>query len=349
MGPMVHLTVKTVHTGTSLPVAAPNGSSVLEIIQRAGAGEADLYTLVGSDGRSLGSHDRITMPATMHLILRPVAPVSLPSNTVATRTEESDRMRTFGELGTLYARCGGIMGIASFADRCMDKWMADPTLNANTRVLSWHARSQRCGAATYSRLRRPSFRPSLLHTTPATPSAILLTYFSLLAAGFKFLVTQLMGYLTGGPQRYAPRPAPPPPFVGPKCPKPLANLSPLQVHGQVHGPVAQAPRHHRARVGRLHGRLLLGHGGVRPAHLRRGGPAGGAALHARRLHFRGDRRRRSPRRIHDDRYDGLLLVFLCPSVRATRRCLPDRPLRGPPHRRAARRSARGHPRGRAKA
>ena len=145
-GPMVHLTVKTVHTGTSSPIAAPNGSSVLEIIQRAGAGEADLYTLVGSDGRSLGSHERITMPATMHLILRPVAPVSLPSNTVATRTEESDRMRTFGELGTLYARCGGIMGIASFADRCMDKWMADPTLNANARVVSWHARSQRCGA-----------------------------------------------------------------------------------------------------------------------------------------------------------------------------------------------------------
>ena len=50
-----------------------------------------------------------------------------------------------------------------------------------------------------------------------------------------------------------------------------------------------------------------------------------------------------------DRYDGLLLVSLYPSVRATRRCLPDRPLRGPPHRRAARRSARGHPRGRAKA
>ena len=200
MGPMVHLTVKTVHTGTSLPVAAPNGSSVLEIIQRAGAGEADLYTLVGSDGRSLGSHDRITVPATMHLILRPVAPVSLPSNTVATRTEESDRMRTFGELGTLYARCGGIMGIASFADRCMDKWMADPTLNANARVVSWHARSQRCGAAT---LFLPPSPILLTHPSPHH-SAILLTPFSILAAGFKFLVTQLLGYLTGGPQRCAP-------------------------------------------------------------------------------------------------------------------------------------------------
>ncbi|EOD32162.1 hypothetical protein EMIHUDRAFT_434239 [Emiliania huxleyi CCMP1516] len=166
-GPMVHLTVKSVHAGTSLPIAAPIGSSVsnvLEIIQRAGAGDPDLHTLVGSDGRRLGSHSRVTMPATMHLVLRPVAPVPLPSNTIATRTEEGDRVRTFGELGTLYARCGGIMGVASFVDRCMDKWMADPTLNANARVVSWHARSQRCG--------------------------------------FKFLVTQLLGYLTGGPQRY---------------------------------------------------------------------------------------------------------------------------------------------------
>ena len=170
-GPVVHLTVKSVHAGTSLTIAAPVGSSVsnvLEIIQRAGereadlytrAGEreADLYTLVGLDGRRLSSHSRITMNATMHLVLRPLALVPRPSNTIATRTEESDRVRTFGELGTLYARCGGIMGVASFVDRCMDKWMADPTLNANARVVSWHARSQRCGAATYSRHRRPSF------------------------------------------------------------------------------------------------------------------------------------------------------------------------------------------------
>merc|ERR1719502_2358808 len=164
---MVNLTVKSVHAGTSLPIAAPVGSSVsnvLEIIQRADAREAGLYTLVGSDGRRLSPDSRITMSATMHLVLRPVASVPLPSNTIATRTEEGDRVRTFGELGTLYARCGGIMGVASFVDRCMDKWMADPTLNANARVVSWHARSQRCG--------------------------------------FKFLVTQLLGYLTGGPQRY---------------------------------------------------------------------------------------------------------------------------------------------------
>ena len=151
-GPMVHLTVKSVHAGTSLPIAAPLGSSVsnvLGIIQRAGAREADLYTLAGLDGRRLSSHSRITMSATMHLVLRPVAPVPPPSNTIA-RTEESDRVRTFGELGTLYARCGGIMGVASFVDRCMDKWMADPTLNANARVVSWHARSQRCGVPPHT-------------------------------------------------------------------------------------------------------------------------------------------------------------------------------------------------------
>ena len=45
--------------------------------------------------------------------------------------------------------------------------MADPTLNANNAIASWHERAQRCG--------------------------------------FKFLVTQLMGYLCGGPQVYTGR------------------------------------------------------------------------------------------------------------------------------------------------
>ena len=31
-GPMVHLSVKTVHTGTSLPIAVPNGSSVTDML-----------------------------------------------------------------------------------------------------------------------------------------------------------------------------------------------------------------------------------------------------------------------------------------------------------------------------
>ena len=49
----------------------------------------------------------------------------------------------------------------------MDKTVS-PTLNDNTKVARWHETEQRCG--------------------------------------FKFLVTQLMGYLTGGPQRYTGRP-----------------------------------------------------------------------------------------------------------------------------------------------
>jgi len=49
----------------------------------------------------------------------------------------------------------------------MDKWMVDPILNANQAVATWHAKAQRCG--------------------------------------FKFLVVQIIGQLTGGPQRYTGR------------------------------------------------------------------------------------------------------------------------------------------------
>jgi hypothetical protein len=79
---------------------------------------------------------------------------------------DDDRARVFGLVGSLYARCGGIFGVAAFIDRCMDAWMADGTLNANAAVATWHQRAQRCG--------------------------------------FKFLVTQLMGYLCGGRRRARP-------------------------------------------------------------------------------------------------------------------------------------------------
>lgn len=81
---------------------------------------------------------------------------------------ENQRKRIYGDLGTLYARCGGIFGISAFADRCMDRWMADSTLNANAAVATWHGLAQRCG--------------------------------------FKFLVVQIIGTLTGGPQQYTGRP-----------------------------------------------------------------------------------------------------------------------------------------------
>lgn len=80
----------------------------------------------------------------------------------------SNSKRIHGEPGTLYARCGGIFGVSSFVDRCMDRWMADDTLNANALVARWHASAQR--------------------------------------PGFKFLVVQIVCSLTGGPQGYTGRP-----------------------------------------------------------------------------------------------------------------------------------------------
>jgi len=80
----------------------------------------------------------------------------------------SNAVRLYGEPGTLYARCGGVFGIASFVDRCMDLWMADKLLNDNKMVARWHASAQR--------------------------------------PGFKFLVVQIVCSLTGGPQQYTGRP-----------------------------------------------------------------------------------------------------------------------------------------------
>ena len=74
----------------------------------------------------------------------------------------------YGVPGSLYARCGGVFGISSFVDRCMDRWMADKVLNDNPMVTRWHLSAQR--------------------------------------PGFKFLVAQLTCNMTGGPQQYTGRP-----------------------------------------------------------------------------------------------------------------------------------------------
>jgi len=87
---------------------------------------------------------------------------------MAQRGHASNTARVYGDPGALYSRCGGVFGVAAFADRCMEKWMADATLNANTRVTTWHEKAQRCG--------------------------------------FKFLVVQIICNLTGGPQQYTGRP-----------------------------------------------------------------------------------------------------------------------------------------------
>merc|ERR1719265_2828797 len=120
------------------------------------------------DGDKTLSYYQVQDKSILYLILVPLALAGQNHDQVCREeTKDQGRLRVYGDLGTLYARCGGIFGIAGFVDRCMDKWMADATLNANAAVATWHQRAQRCG--------------------------------------FKFLVTQLMGYISGGPQRYTGR------------------------------------------------------------------------------------------------------------------------------------------------
>jgi hemoglobin len=68
---------------------------------------------------------------------------------------------------SLYERLGGIYAIAAVADRLIDRVMEDPRLNKNPLVKEAHYRVSR--------------------------------------AGFKYLVAELMGQATGGPQRYTGR------------------------------------------------------------------------------------------------------------------------------------------------
>ena len=68
---------------------------------------------------------------------------------------------------TLYERLGGIYPIATVVDDFIDRVMADPRLNANPKVDEAHHR-----------------------VTPA---------------GFKYLVTEMVGWATGGPQKYTGR------------------------------------------------------------------------------------------------------------------------------------------------
>src|SRR5213076_935918 len=69
---------------------------------------------------------------------------------------------------TLYERLGGVYSIATVVDDFIDRVMGDPRLNANPRVDEAHHR-----------------------VTPA---------------GFKYLVTEMVGWASGGPQRYSGRP-----------------------------------------------------------------------------------------------------------------------------------------------
>ncbi len=68
---------------------------------------------------------------------------------------------------TLYDRLGGIYNIATVVDDFIDRVMADPRLNVNPRVDEAHHR--------------------------------------VAPAGFKYLVTEMVGWATGGPQQYSGR------------------------------------------------------------------------------------------------------------------------------------------------
>ncbi|MFO1092206.1 MAG: group 1 truncated hemoglobin [Planctomycetaceae bacterium] len=76
-------------------------------------------------------------------------------------------MTTPAESKTLYERLGGIFAIATVVDDFINRVMADPRLNANPAVDEAH------------------------HKVPP--------------AGFKYLVTEMVGMATGGPQTYTGR------------------------------------------------------------------------------------------------------------------------------------------------
>jgi hemoglobin len=71
------------------------------------------------------------------------------------------------ERPSLYDRLGGVYNIATVIDDLIDRVMIDPRLNANPRVDEAHHRVS--------------------------------------AAGFKYLVTEMVGWATGGPQQYSGR------------------------------------------------------------------------------------------------------------------------------------------------
>jgi hemoglobin len=73
-------------------------------------------------------------------------------------------MSTESKKPSLYERLGGIYAIAAVVDSFLDRIMVDPTLNANPLVDEAHHRVSK--------------------------------------AGFKYLVTEMVGEATGGPQRY---------------------------------------------------------------------------------------------------------------------------------------------------
>ena len=100
--------------------------------------------------------------------LTPLSKAVINARHAGTGASLAARKRAYGDPRTLYGKGGGVFGLARLSHTLMEAWMADSTLNANGLVATWHESGQK--------------------------------------AGFKFLVTQIMGYQTGGPQRYTGRP-----------------------------------------------------------------------------------------------------------------------------------------------
>ena len=75
---------------------------------------------------------------------------ALPDEAVAARRADAGawveaEQRVFGDARTLYGRGGGVFGLAKLADRLMDTWMRNATINANARVAPWTDAGQRQG------------------------------------------------------------------------------------------------------------------------------------------------------------------------------------------------------------
>jgi len=86
---------------------------------------------------------------------------------IGTSEWESNVMNQKGSESSLYQRLGGIYPIAAVVDDFIDRIMVDPRLNANPLVEEAHHRVSK--------------------------------------AGFKYLVTEMVGWATGGPQKYTGR------------------------------------------------------------------------------------------------------------------------------------------------
>ena len=87
---------------------------------------------------------------------------------MSTQTSVATSKPTATAAASLYDRLGGIYNIAVVIDDLIDRVMTDPRLNANPAVNEAH------------------------HKVPP--------------AGFKYLVTEMVGWASGGPQKYTGRP-----------------------------------------------------------------------------------------------------------------------------------------------